>query len=442
MRNWNEVFEGKKITVMGLGLLGRGVGDAKFLAQHGANIIVTDIKTKEELAESVAILSDLPNVTFRLGGHDREDFKNRDFILKSAGVPLNSPYIAEAQNNNIPIKMSASWFAELAQIPTVGVTGTRGKSTVTHMLYDILTQAKLNVLLGGNVRGVSTLALLPKVEKDSFALLELDSWQCQGFGDAGISPNIAVFTTFMPDHLNYYNGDINRYLDDKAQIFLHQSDSDTLIAGSQVAPLLKEKYKTIRSHVVVTDIKKFPKEIVLKVPGEHNRENALSAIETARALGIDDSVTFSAISSFKGVAGRLEFLGTVRGVSIYNDATSTTPDALRVALHALSQNGRRPTSTILIMGGTDKELSPESFPVQAMQTTKKTILLSGSGTEKIRHLLPDAPVFSSLTEAVEDAFATAEEGDIILFSPAFASFGMFKNEFDRSDQFVRIIKEH
>ena len=135
--NNKNYFRNKKITIMGLGLLGRGVGDAKFLAEQGAELIVTDLKTEEELQESIEKLKSFPNIQFVFGEHRLEDFKNRDYILKAAGVPLNSPYIAEAQNNNIPIKMSASWFMELSNVPTVGVTGTRGKTTVTYMLKDI-----------------------------------------------------------------------------------------------------------------------------------------------------------------------------------------------------------------------------------------------------------------------------------------------------------------
>lgn len=165
---------------MGLGLLGRGVGDAKFLAEQGAELIVTDLKTEADLQESLAQLKEYSNITYRLGGHDLADFRDRDYILKAAGVPLVSPYIVEAQKNGIPIKMSASWFAEVSGIPTVGVTGTRGKTTTTYMLYEIMRAAGMEVLLGGNIRGVSTLALLPKVTEKSIALFELDSWQCQG----------------------------------------------------------------------------------------------------------------------------------------------------------------------------------------------------------------------------------------------------------------------
>ena len=160
--SYKDYFENKKITVMGLGVLGRGVGDTKFLAECGADLIVTDLKNAEDLKESLEELKDFPNIQFVLGEHRLEDFRNRDFILKAAGVPLDSPYITEAKKNNIPIKMSTALFAELSGALTIGITGTRGKSTTTQLIYEIIKKGygRRKVFLGGNIRGVSTLALL------------------------------------------------------------------------------------------------------------------------------------------------------------------------------------------------------------------------------------------------------------------------------------------
>ena len=229
----SEHFRGKKITVMGLGLLGRGVGDTRYLAECGAELIVTDLKTREALAESVAQLQQFPNIQFVLGEHRLEDFKNRDLILKTAGAPLDSPYIAEAKKNNILVRMSADLFTEISEVKVIGVTGTRGKSTVAHMIYEILKASGKPVVLGGNVRDVSNLELLKKTTHEHIAVLELDSWQLQGWGEAEISPNIGVFTTFYPDHLNYYVGSMDAYLADKANIFLYQKSEDILILSKQ-----------------------------------------------------------------------------------------------------------------------------------------------------------------------------------------------------------------
>ncbi len=173
---------------MGLGLLGRGVGDARYLAENGAELIVTDLKSTDALAPSLALLEGVPGIEYRLGEHRLEDFRDRDLILKAAGVPLDSPYVAEAKAQGIPVRMSADLFMELSGVNCIGVTGTRGKSTVTHMVASILEGAGKHVLLGGNVRGVSTLALLPEATPASIAVLELDSWQCQGLGGSEAEP--------------------------------------------------------------------------------------------------------------------------------------------------------------------------------------------------------------------------------------------------------------
>ena len=446
-----EYFKGKKITLMGLGLLGRGVGDAKFLAECGAELIVTDLKPADELESSLAQLRAFSNITLRLGQHALEDFRDRDLIIKAAGVPLNSIYIEEAKKHKIPVRMSSDLFAELAGIPTIGITGTRGKSTVTHLVSHILTLSArqagnggMKVLVGGNVRGVSSLALLPEVTPDSVAVLELDSWQLQGFGEAGLSPNIAVFTTFLLDHMNYYRNAASTddeamrlYFADKANIFLNQDESDTLVLGEQVAPFVKEYgyQQKIRSQVTIAGAKHLPKGAKLQILGEHNRYNAGLAAQAARALGVDDETIKAALESFRGLPGRLEFLREVKGVKIYNDNNSTTPDATIAALRAFGEQ----KNIILIMGGADKGLDMSALVEEIPQHCKKVILLAGTGTDRIIDQLPAASTVGRLCEAVTEAMSSATPGDTIVFSPAFASFGLFTNEYDRNDQFVELV---
>ena len=424
---------------MGLGLLGRGVGDTRYLAECGAKIIVTDLKTRKELAESVAQLESFKNITFVFGEHRLEDFNNRDLILKAAGVPSDSPYIAKAKKNNIPVRMSADLFAEISGVICVGVTGTRGKSTVAHMLAAILKEAGKKVLLGGNVRGVSTLALLAEATPEHIAVLELDSWQLQGFGEARISPHIAVFTTLYPDHTNYYQKHPEQYLADKANIFLYQKPSDTLILGKQCAAIVIEKYgEKIDSETIIADELKLPDTWTLRVPGLHNRYNAALALAAARAAGIPDEISRRALESFMGVPGRLELIWEAKGIKVYNDTTATTPEATLAALDALNDGFTK--SIILIMGGTDKNLDMSAL-VAKLSEVKKVILLAGNGTNRIRNELPKGMIYHTFSDAVKAAMDAAVPGDTVLFSPAFASFGMFKNEYDRGDQFNALIQK-
>ncbi|MBU0612105.1 hypothetical protein KKB58_01605 [Patescibacteria group bacterium] len=251
MLDYRQFFKGKRITVMGLGLLGRGLGYTKFLAECGADLIVTDLKTKEQLATSVKALSKFPKIKFVLGKHRLEDFKDRDMVIKSAGVPLDSVYVAEAKKNNprlggasTPVEMDVSLFAKLAkEVMIIGVTGTRGKSMTTALIYEILSKnlKGKKVYIGGNVRGVATLPILKKVKAGDILVCELDSWQLQGFGEAKISPYISVFTSFMPDHMNYYGGSMKKYFNDKANIFKYQKKGDILIIRPGMKKFISKK---------------------------------------------------------------------------------------------------------------------------------------------------------------------------------------------------------
>lgn len=442
MSDYREYFKGKKITCMGLGLLGRGVGDAAFLADCGADLIITDLKNKDQLKTSINKLKKFKNIQFTLGEHKLEDFRNRDMILKSAGVPLDSIYITEARKNNIPVEMSASLFAKLSGIPVIGVTGTRGKSTVTAMIEHILTQADKKVLLGGNVRGVSTLALLKKVKDIDFAVFELDSWQLQGFGDSHISPNISVFTTFYPDHLNYYKNDLEKYFLDKANIFKYQKTNDLLIVGQQALPFITKWGGEIKSNILRPS-SKLSKGFTLNIPGDHNIYNAMLAVTVARSLEIKDEVIKKALKSFKPVEGRLEFLKIYKGIKVYNDNNSTTPEATIVALRAL---GNKKRNIVLIIGGDDKKLDMSSLVKEITMWCSKVVLFKERGTDTIREILLSDKRLSvyeeeGLKDTVLKAMKIAKRGDIVLYSPAFSSFGKyFKNEYDRNDQFVKLIK--
>lgn len=433
MNPYESFFKGKRVTVMGLGLLGRGVGDAEFLAQCGANVLVTDLKTEQELAESVARLKRYKNITFHLGGHNEKDFTDCDMVIKAAGVPLDSPYTDAARKSGVPVYMSTALFAKFAAsvgATIVGVTGTRGKSTVAHMIFHVLHTSGRRAHLGGNIRGFSTLAMIPKVEKGDTCILELDSWQLQGFGDLEMSPHIAVFTNFMADHLNYYKGDMEAYFADKAHIFEHQTSLDTLIAGASVAERIRAANPPL-DPIVPENI---PRTWKLQIPGEHNRENASLAKAALEALGLSEEEIQEGLISFTGVEGRLQFMREINGVKIYNDNNATTPAATIAALHSLGPH------VVLISGGADKHLDLRDF-ISAMQKyTKAVVFLAGTGTDRLRKELLDAEVYDSIYDALRAALSKTREGDTILFSPAFASFGLFKNEYDRNDQFVAAVR--
>jgi UDP-N-acetylmuramoylalanine--D-glutamate ligase len=435
MPNFTEFVKGKRITVLGLGLLGRGVGDAEFLAQCGATVLVTDKKSEAELAPSVKRLNKYRNVSFKLGGHDTKDFTDCDMVLKAAGVRLDSPEIAAARAAHVPVMMSTALFAKYAAeagVHTVGVTGTRGKSTISHMVYHALKRVGKPAHLGGNIRGLSTLAMLKDVKKGDIAVLELDSWQLQGFGELQMSPHIAVFSNLMPDHQNYYYS-AEEYFQDKANIFRFQKTGDTLIVGRKV----ESKIRAARLPVEPMVAGPLPADWMLRIPGEHNRENASLASAALLALGLNTREIKDGLESFEAVEGRLQLIGEKSGVTIYNDNNATTPEATIAALRALYDGKKH---VILIAGGSDKGLELSELAGEIERVCKKVILLSGTGTDKLKQLLPDAKVVGSLPKAAEAAFAASAAGDTILFSPAFASFGMFKNEYERNDEFLKLVR--
>ncbi len=417
---------------MGLGLLGRGAGDAEFLVQCGAEVTITDTKSKAELKYSVERLAPYSDITYHLGGHVMEDFTDCDMVIKGAGVPLNSPFITAAKTAGIPVYMSTALFAQFAHESgalVIGVTGTRGKSTITHLIQHTLAHAKRESKIGGNVRGVSTLAFLPGVKKGDFFVLELDSWQLQGFGDLQISPHIAVVSNLMPDHLNYYP-DMDTYFYDKAHIFLHQKPGDFLFVGASIVERVQAAHPQVEA-IVPPPV---PEEWKVQILGEHNRINIALAAAALRAAGLSEDEIQRGVETFFGVEGRLQLVREVRGIKIYNDNNATTPEATLAALSALSVE-----STILLMGGSDKGLPLEVLAQKAKQC-KRVVLIPGTGTARIESMLPFAIKADTFEGAVRLAIESALPGDTMLFSPAFASFGLFKNEYERNDQFLHIVR--
>ncbi|HPS21753.1 MAG TPA: UDP-N-acetylmuramoyl-L-alanine--D-glutamate ligase, partial [Candidatus Paceibacterota bacterium] len=441
MQHYKEFFKNKKITVMGLGILGRGLGYTKFMAECGADLIVTDLKTKEQLATSLKVLSKFKNIKFVIGEHRLEDFKNRDMIMKAAGVPFDSVYIAEAKKNKIPVEMDVSLFKKLAQeVKIVGVTGTRGKSMTTTLIYELLSKNLKNrkVYLGGNIRGVATLPLLKKVKPGDILVCELDSWQLQGFGDAKISPDISVFTSFMPDHMNYYRGSMEAYFDDKAHIFRNQKKDDVLI----IRPGMKEfiNKEDVKGKLIVIN-KKSVAGWKFIVPGEHQQENLACAVKVAEQFDIPINKIKKTVAEFKGVEGRLEFLKNYKGIKIYNDNNATTPEATIAGIEAVKTNKK---NIVLLCGGADKKLDLTNFVKIVNKNCKAVALIPGSGTDvllKDYELKVPYEIGKDFKEVVSKAIEFAKKGDIILFSPAFASFGLFNNEYERNDLFVKLIKK-
>lgn len=449
-------FIGKKVLVMGLGIQGGGVGVARFFVEHGAKVTVTDLKTKKQLAPSLAGLADLP-ITYVLGKHREEDFKKADLVIRNPDVPQNSPYLAMARKQGIPVEMDESLFLKLCsnRENIIGVTGTRGKTTTTHLIGTILKKAGFHTLLGGNLRGVATLSLLDQMRPNSKVVLELSSWQLQGLDEDQISPHIAVITNIYPDHLNRYQN-MEEYIVDKKIIFKYQNKDDFLVLNKEngiVGSFAKEarskivwfsKDDTIHLGGVMASPPKADQPATIrgvigfKLKGEHNLENLAAAYQVAKIFNISDGIIQKAVAEFTGVEFRLQEIAKIGGVTYVNDTTSTTPEATIAALQAYE--GR---PIILIAGGASKNLDLTKMTDEIGKRVKAVVLLEGTATDEIAAKIKQEPGivgrYDNFRKAVLAAKNVAKPGDIVLLSPACASFGMFKNEFDRGEQFNEII---
>lgn len=461
----SSLFKNKRITVFGLGLNMGGVGTVAYLAKQGAReIIVTDIKSKEELAPSLKKLSAYKNITYVLGQHRPEDFTRVDMVIKNPIFPWTNEYVKLALEHHIPVEMDSSLFFSLCPAPIIGVTGSKGKTTTAALIAHILESAGRPTVSVG-ISQVGVLGMLDQITKDQTVVFELSSWRLSALKRLKRSPHIAVLTNIYPDHLNYYKT-MADYMADKANIFQFQKASDVLVAdfdNTFVREMAQDAAGTVLfastqealsgdgawmadETLLVTEA---GKETVLlplaEVPlrGQHNVSNVLLASLAALAVGVSMSGVRAGIKSFLGVPHRLEKVTEKGGVTYYNDTAATIPDAAIAALRSFSE------PVILIAGGSDKRLDFSRLAEEILTRPKGVVLLKGEGTEKLiqafRRLLPEGErerkfeVVESMGKAVELASRSAEPGDVVLLSPGAASFGLFQNEFDRGEQFRKVV---
>lgn len=458
-------FKNKKITVMGIGLHGGGVAVVKFLSAHGAKVIATDLRSKEQLKTSLEKLKGVKNVQYVLGQHRMEDFSKVDMVIKNPAAQWSDKHIKFALENKVPVEMDSSLFFKLCKNPIIGVTGTKGKTTTASLIYEILKAAGKNPIKIG-VSQVSVLDKLALLKKDSIPVFELSSWRLSALGRFKLSPHIAVFKNIMPDHLNYY-GSMEKYFQDKKYIFANQKPKDWLVingddellrlaAKEAHSQVLKFSYSELQKSRAVfiddgaiylnngIDVKKLIDLKDITIPGTHNLSNIMAAIGAVFAWGLSAAEIKKVLPQLKGVAHRLEFVREIKGVKYYNDTAATIPDAAISALNSFEK------SIVLIAGGSDKNLDFADFAKEICEKTKRTILLKGDATIKLLDKIKkcaelsfaeEIEVVDSMEEAVARANSLSQAGDVVLLSPGAASFGLFANEFDRGDKFKEAVKK-
>ncbi|MDQ3167508.1 MAG: UDP-N-acetylmuramoyl-L-alanine--D-glutamate ligase, partial [Chloroflexota bacterium] len=444
-------LDGKRVTVMGLGTRGGGVGVSRWLAGQGALVTVTDGQPAGVLAESIAALDGLP-IRYVLGGHRDEDFRpgGADLVVRNPGVPRRAPMLETARASGVPIEMEMSLFLRHCPAPVIGITGTKGKTTTASLCAVMLGEWEPTTVLAGNM-GVSALGQLGRIGPETPVVLELSSWQVEGLIEHGISPAIAVITNIHEDHLDHYD-DFADYAGVKRGLVAHQGREDTAVlnaADPEVWAVANESparvvpfatadrggpgawgegdrlvWRTGSGEVV------FDRPAGLALAGTHGLANALAAMAAAMSRGATPEAVATGLRGFGGVRDRLEIVGEVGGVTYINDTAATAPAATAAAMDALA--GRR---IHLIAGGADKRLDLAPL-IAATGRAASVILLAGTATERLLPLLaagPGEPPPSPLREmgeAVRAAARNAATGDVVLLSPGCASFGLFRDEFD------------
>ena len=445
---------------MGLGLIGGGVETVKWLVKEGAKVLVTDLKTKKELKHSLEKLKKLP-VKYHLGKHFASDFKRPDLIIKNPGVSNNSPFLKIAKKNKIPIETDISLFFKLYQGQIIGITGTKGKSTTASLIYEILKSAGLPVKIGGNI-GQSPLKYLNVKMLKRFnviMVLELSSWQLESLAQDKISPKIAVITNIYPDHLNRYKN-LSEYIEAKKNIFKYQKPDDFVILNYD-CQILRKLIKKISGRLILFSQKSIPpiransgvvvfvkkdkiflknikqKQKIcslknIKLLGRHNLENILAAVAIASLYQIKPKIISQVLEKFSGLSNRLELIKIVKNIKYYNDTAATTPEATIAALKALTNNKTHTLDKkiILLAGGADKKLKFKKLAKIIRKKCRAVILFTGTASPKLKKQLSIInyhPIYEvgSMKEAVEKAKNLARPREIILLSPACASFGLF-----------------
>jgi UDP-N-acetylmuramoylalanine--D-glutamate ligase len=415
------------LTSLVVGAARSGVALAQHLTLYGHDdVLVIDRKPESELRESLAQMPQ-HGVRFHLGGYDTGVLDGVTLVFASPGVPWDSDFLNEARARGIPVSSEIEQFLQLNPGIVVGITGTNGKTTTTALTGEVLKAGGLGVVVGGNI-GDTVLDRLTDIGSDTWVVLELSSFQLESVEDPRL--HVGAILNITPDHLDRHRT-LERYVDLKARAI---ENADYALLNSRDA-LVSELASRARGEVVWFD-QTLPQP-PMPLPGRHNLENALAAAAVGRIAGLSDDVIDEAIRNFKGVEHRLELVGEWLQVRWYNDSKATNPDAGRVALTAFPG-----TPVILIAGGYGSGFDLREWVDDVLAHTQAVILIGASADELTEALRNHPRVMhaKSLDEAVTRAAEIARPGSVVLLSPAYKSFDMFRDFEDRGNQFKELVR--
>lgn len=448
-----DELAGSRVTIMGLGTRGGGVGVARWLVAQGVIVTVTDARPAAALESSLALLSDLP-IRFVLGGHEAADFTSADLVVRNPGVPRRAKMLEMARDAGVPIEMEMTLFLRNCPAPVIGITGTKGKTTTATLCAAMLRAWDQRTVLAGNM-GVSALGQLAAVDASTPVVLELSSWQVEGLIEHRLSPHIAVITNIAEDHLDHYDGfadyaatkrGLIRFQDESDVAILNAADSEVWRAASETsARIVPFGNASGSSHAASFDNEhlfwrdddrtySFARPSGLAFAGDHGGLNAVAAMAASLIRGATPEAVEAGLVGFSGVRDRMEQVAEVDGILYVNDTAATAPAATQAALSSLT--GRR---VHLILGGSDKKLDLQPLAASAARAASLH-LLAGTATTRLQPLLDaadlDRPtVYDDMSAVVAAAASAAATGDVVLLSPGCASFGLFQDEFERGQRF-------
>jgi UDP-N-acetylmuramoylalanine--D-glutamate ligase len=417
------------LTALVVGAARSGVALARHLTAGGEKVRVTDRRPAVELESAIAQMP--AGVELKLGGDDGSVLDGVDVVYASPGVPWDSPLLTDARSRGIRISSEIDLFLKLCPGSVVGITGTNGKTTTTALTAQVLATGKRPVIVGGNI-GETVLDRIDEITPDHWVVLELSSFQLESVERPCL--HVGVILNITPDHLDRHKT-FERYVDLKAKAieFAGPDDYAVLNGGDEVVRRLAAR---TRAQVVWFDHHQPMPPMPL--PGRHNMENALAAAAVGRIAGLTDQAINGAIRSFAGVAHRLELVGEWAGVRWYNDSKATNPDAGRVALAAFPG-----APVVLIAGGYGSDFDLREWVAEVLAHTEAVVLIGASADLLARELSAHPKVVraASLEEAVNVAAGLARQNGVVLLSPAYKSFDMFKNFEERGDQFKELVRK-
>ena len=433
---------GRRVTVVGLAR--SGVAAANLLLACGARVTVTDARSRKQLQERVGSLA--PGVELALGGHPLRVFRRADLIVVSPGVPLEIAPLREAKRSGVALIGELELACRFARAPIIAVSGTNGKTTTTALIGALLEAAGLQVTVAGNI-GTPFSREVAREKKRDFWVLEVSSFQLEAI--ESFCPHIALLLNLAPDHLDRY-ASFADYVAAKRRLFMNQTPQDYAVLNAD-DPLVLEAAADVRARrVLFSRCRELPEGVMVQggrimaklngvsreicavdelgMMGVHNLENALAATAASVICGMPSRLIRKILKEFEAPEHRLEFVTQIRGVDFVNDSKATNVGALLKSLAGFKQ------PVVLIAGGRDKEADFSPL-LEAVREKVRRVVLIGEAREKIKKAL--VPLqdrlqeADSLPQAVRLAFRSAKPGDVVLLSPACASFDMFKDYEER-----------